>query len=113
MPAFPFSVSVAAGATAFPLTNWQFRFPPKAGLLEVMVRTTAPGVVYNLTTGPESIVQAESPVQSGGTAGVTPARLSTEPITDLVEPGQETVLSVRNTTAGALTVDGIAILTYK
>lgn len=112
MPVFTVSESVAAGATVNLLRNWQFRFPPVKSLLEIMIRTTAVGVVMNLTTGPESIVQAESVVQSGGTAGVTPSRLNTEPIVDRVDPGEECVLNVRNTTAGALTVDMIAIMTY-
>lgn len=112
MPQFNFSQSIAAGGTALPLSTWQFRFPPKPSLLELMVNATATGVVLNLTTGAESIVQAESPVAAGGTAGVLPARLSTEPIVDKVEPGEEIVLTLRNTTAGAITVNGVAILTY-
>lgn len=112
MPQFNFSVSVAAGGTSLPLSAWQFRFPPKPSLLELLVNTTAVGVVMNLTTGAESIVQAESPVSAGGTAGVLPSRLNTEPIVDKVEPGEEIVLTLRNTTAGALTVSGVAVLTY-
>lgn len=112
MPQFNFSTSIAAGGTALPLASWQFRFPPKASLLELMVNSTAVGIVMNLTTGAESIVQAESPVAAGGTAGVLPARLATEPIVDKVDPGEEIVLTLRNTTAGAITVNGVAILTY-
>lgn len=112
MPQFNFSTSIAAGGTATPLQSWQFRFPPQKALLELMLNATGAGVVMNLTTGAESIVQAESPVAAGGTAGVLPARLSTEPIVDKVDPGEEIVLSLRNTTAGALTVNGVAILTY-
>lgn len=112
MPQFNFSAAIAAGATSLPLASWQFRFPPKASLLELMVNATAAGVVMNLTTGAESIVQAESPVAAGGTAGVLPARLATEPIVDKVDPGEEIVLSLRNTSGGAITVNGVAILTY-
>lgn len=113
MPYFPFSQSIAAAATALPLSTWSYRFPPKLSLFELMLNATATGIVMNLTTGAESIVQADSPVSAGGTAGVLPARLSTEPIVDMVNPGEELVLSLRNTTAGALTVNGVAILTYK
>lgn len=112
MPQFNFSQSIAAGGTSLPLASWQFRFPPKSSLLELMVNATAVGVVMNLTTGAESIVQAESPVPAGGTAGVLPARLNTEPIVDKVDPGEEVVLTLRNTTAGPITVNGVAILTY-
>lgn len=113
MPQFNFVVTaLAAGATALPLGTWQFRFPPKPSLLELMLNATAVGVVMNLTTGAESIVQAESPVQAGGTAGVLPSRLNCEPIVDKVEPGEEIVLTLRNTSGGAITINGVAILTY-
>lgn len=112
MPQFNASTSVAAGGTATPLSSWQFRFPPKASLLELFVNASAVGCVMNLTTGAESIVQAESVVSGGGTAGVLPARLGTEPIVDKVDAGEEIVLTVRNPTGGAITVNVVAILTY-
>jgi hypothetical protein len=112
VPQFNFTASIAGGGTSLPLAVWQFRFPPKSSLLELMVNATAVGVVMNLTTGAESIVQAESPVAAGGVAGVLPARLNVEPIVDKVDPGEEIVLSLRNTTGGAITVNGLAILTY-
>lgn len=112
MPMFTFSVAIAAGATATPLSTWQYRFPPKAALLEVLCNATGTGIVQNLTTGPESIVQAESVVSGGGVAGTLPARLGTEPIVDRVDAGEEIVHTFRNTSAGALTVNGVAILTY-
>lgn len=112
MPLFTFSTSVAAGATATPLSSWQYRFPPKKSLLELMLNATAAGVVMNLTTGAESIVQSDSPVSGGGTAGTLPARLNNEPVVDKVDPGEEIVLSVRNTTAGAITVNGVVVITY-
>jgi len=113
MPYFPFTTSIAAGATALPLATWSYRFPPKNALFELMVNATAVGVVSNLTTGAESIVQADSPVSAGGTAGVLPARLSVEPIVDMVAPGEELVLALRNTSGAAVTVNGLAIITYK
>lgn len=112
MPQFNTSVAVAAGATATPLSTWQFRFPPKAALLELLINASAIGCVMNLTTGAESIVQAESTVSGGGAAGVLPARLGTEPIVDKVDAGEEIVLTVRNPTGGAITVNVVAVMTY-
>jgi hypothetical protein len=112
VPQFNFSSSVAAGATATPLATWQFRFPPKPALLELLVNGSAAGLVMNLTTGAESIVQAESPVSGGGTAGTLPARLNTEPIVDKVDPGEEIVLTIRNPTGGAITANGVVVMTY-
>lgn len=113
MPLRTFTQSVAAGATYLPLADWAFRFPPAKSLLEVLVNAGAVGCVMNLTTGAESIVQSESPVSAGGTTGVIPARLNAEPIMDTVDPGEEIVLIVRNTSGGAVVVNGVAILTYK
>jgi len=113
MPMFTFVTAIAAGATAQPLSSWNYRFPPKNALFELLINTTATGIVANVTTGPESIVQSESPVSAGGTAGVLPARLNVEPIVDMVNQGEELVLNLRNTTAGSLTVNGVAIITYK
>jgi len=112
MPQFNFTTAIVAGATSTPLASWQFRFPPKASLLELMVNGSATGLVMNLTTGAESIVQAESAVSGGGTAGTLPARLNTEPIVDKVDPGEEIVLTIRNPTGGTITANGVAILTY-
>lgn len=112
MPQFNFSVTVAAGGTSLPLSTWQFRFPPKPSLLELMVNAAAVGVVMNLTTGAESIVQAESPVAAGGVAGVLPSRLNNEPIVDKVDPGEEIVLTLRNTTGAGVVCNGVCILTY-
>jgi len=113
MPLFTFTSSVAAGGTYLPLNNWQFRQPARKAILEIMTNATAVGCVQNLTTGAESIIQAECPVQAGGTAGVIPARLAAEPAVDMVDPGDEIVLTVRNTSGAAVTVNGVAILTYK
>lgn len=117
MPMFNFTSAVLAGATYTPFTPagapaWQYRQPARKALLEVMINATAVGVVWGLTTGSESIVQAECPVSAGGTAGVLPARLNTEPAVDEVEAGDELVIIARNTTAGTITVNGVAVLTY-
>lgn len=117
MPQFPFSAAVTTGATYTPFTPtgapaWQYRQPARKALLEVMINATAAGVVWGLTTGSESIVQAESPVSAGGTAGVLPSRLNNEPAVDEVEPGDELVIICRNTTGNTITVNGVATLTY-
>jgi hypothetical protein len=113
MPMFPFTAVVGGGATYLPLSTWQFRQPARKAILEIFVNATAVGCVQNLTSGAESIVQAESPVSAGAAAGVIPARLTTEPAVDMVDPGDELVLTVRNTTGGNITVNGLAVLTYQ
>lgn len=119
MAYFSVSLSIGAGATADLLnttsgiiTPWKYRRVPYDGLVEVMLRTTAVGVNYRITSGSDEIVQT-SPVQSGGTAGVTPSRLNTEPVTFDVKMGDELSVLVTNTTAGALTTDASFELTRK
>lgn len=110
MPAFTFSQSIAAGATFDPLDNWQYRYAPYRALMEVFHRATAVGIVVTITTGSDT-VQEESPVSGGGTAGTLPSRLNIEPVTDKVDAGDLLKVRYRNTTAGAVTVDGQIALT--
>lgn len=108
MPSLSFSRSVAAGATDFPLSAlaWAFEQLPYPAAVRVLLRTTATGVLAKIRTGSEE-VQDETPVQAGGTAGVTPSPLNTT-ATEFVAPaGDRLALAIRNTTAGALTVDGL------
>jgi len=111
MPAFGGSVSVGAGATVdlLNLTSgilrpWKYNRAPYNGMVELMLRTTAINVNYQVTSGSDEIVQT-TPVQSGGVAGVTPSRLNTEPVSFVTQQGDVISVVVTNTTAGALTVD--------
>lgn len=113
MPQQNFVSTIAAGTTAFPLSTWQYRFPPKSALISLILNATATGVVMNLTTGSESIVQSESPVSAGGTLGVLPSAFTQNPIVDSVDAGEEIVLTLRNTSGAPITVNGIVEMTYK
>jgi len=108
MPSLSFSRSIAAGATDFPLSAlaWAFEQLPYPAAVRVLLRTTATGVVAKIRTGSEE-VQDETPVQSGGTAGVTPSPLNTQPTEFVAPAGDRLAIALRNTTAGALTVDGL------
>jgi len=110
MPAFRFTSSVAAGATYFPLDNWQYQYAPYKALIEIFDNATAVGMVLVVTTGSDTVME-ECPVSAGGTAGVLPARLNSEPITDKVDPGDLIKLKYRNTTGGAVTVNGLILIT--
>lgn len=113
MPQYNFSVSVPPNSSVSPLNTWQYRFPPKSALISLILNAAATGLVMNLTTGAESIVQADSVVSAGGTAGVLPSSFNQNPIVDQVDAGEEIVLTVRNTTAGAVICNGIIEMTYK
>lgn len=106
MPSFIFSNSVAAGATDTPLTGWQYVYLPWPAEVTVMARSTAIDMVQTYTSGSETIVE-ESPVQAGGTAGTTPSPLNTPVQGWQAAAGDLLKLSFRNTSVGAITVDGI------
>ncbi len=106
MPSFIFTQSVAAGATFNPLVGWQYQYLPWPAEITVMSRAAAVGMVQVYTSGSETIVE-ESPVQAGGTSGVTPSPLNTPVQGWHAAAGDLLKLNFRNTTAGAVVVDGI------
>ncbi len=106
MPSFSFTENVAAGATFEPLTGWQYARLPFAAEITVLARAVAVGVVNTYTSGAETIVE-ESPVQSGGTAGVIPSPLNT-PVQGWMGAAFDLLkLRYRNTSGAAINVDGI------
>lgn len=109
---FPWSQSIAAGATFNPLADWQYETPEGNGVIQVYERATAVGLVSAITASGENIKQ-EGPVQAGGTAGTLPAFNTTTPWEGAVKKGQKLRVAYRNPTAGAITVDGQIILTMK
>src|SRR5262249_47921784 len=54
-------------------------------------------------------IQERSPVQGGGTAGVTPSELNTPAIAFQGAAGDRLKMVIDNTTAGTPTVDGVII----
>ncbi len=106
MPSFIYTQSVAAGATFQPLAGWQYQYLPWPAEITVMSRATAVGMTQVYTSGSETIVE-ESPVQAGGTTGVTPSPLNTPVQGWHAAAGDLLKLTFRNTTAGAVIIDGI------
>ena len=106
MPSFIYSQSIAAGATFRPLDGWQYQYLPWPAEVSVMSRAVAIDVVQTYTSGSETIVE-ESPVQAGGTAGVTPSPLNTPVQGWHAAAGDLLKLTFRNTSGAANTVDGI------
>jgi hypothetical protein len=112
MPQKSFSTSIATGAiNANVLSGWQYEYLPWPARLKLLLRTPNPttaGALHQATifSGSETI-QEESPVQAGGTAGVTPSELNTPPIVWDAPAGDRIKVQVRSTDSAALTVDGI------
>ncbi len=106
MPSFTFSQSIAAGAIFNPLEGWQYQYLPWPAEITVLARATVVALVAVYTSGSETIVE-ESPVQAGGTAGVIPSPLNTPVQGWHAAAGDLLKLRYRNTSGGAITVDGI------
>lgn len=110
MPQLPFSSSLAANQLGLnPVSGWQYEYLlawPASVLL--MMRATATGVNATVYSGSETI-QERAPVQAGGTAGTTPSELNTAPVSWIAAQGDRLKVLLDNTTAGAITVDGLII----
>jgi hypothetical protein len=116
MAFFSFSRSVATGATDTPLevtgNTWKYQRVPYDCMVEVIHRATVTGVLVTINSGSDE-VQQESPISSGGTAGVLTGRLNVEPITFSAKAGDTITLRYRNTNAGTANIDGTIELTRK
>lgn len=102
---FDFTFLIPAAGSFNPLETWQYETPDRDVMVEVIDRATAVGLRRAITSGGETIKQ-ESNVQAGGTAGVTPARLNTEPATGKGKAHLKLRLPYTNPTGGGITIDG-------
>lgn len=106
MPDFMFSQALTANQQAFrPLQNWRFRRLPYRALVTVLTRATGTSARLTILSGTTEIVQ-RSPIQGGGTAGVTPSPLNTPVIQFFADPGDEIDLAIDETGGLTPTVDG-------
>lgn len=107
MPQFPYSQALTANQLGFdPLTSWQYRYIPWDGYVQLFVRATTNGVRLTVFSG-STTIQQRAPVQGGGTAGVTPSSLNTEPIEWIASAGDLILLQHDEVLAGTPTVDGL------
>ena len=110
MPSFTFSSALVANGTFRPLDGWQYEYLPYPAEIQVLARATGASVVNTYTSGSETVVE-ESPVQSGGTAGVIPSPLNTPVQGWIGAAGDRLKLNYRETGGLTPTVDGIIELT--
>lgn len=106
MPELKFSTAMTANQVALrPLQFWRYRRLPYRAQVTVLLRATTVGVRYSILTGTQEIVQ-RSPVQGGGTAGVTPVPQVSPVDQFMAQPGDEIDLALDEVAAGTPTVDG-------
>ena len=106
MPSFYFSTLMTANGVAEPLTGWQYIYLPWPAEVQVLMRSTLANVVQTISSGSETIVE-ESPVQAGGTIGVTPSALGTPVVGWHAAAGDLLKIRLRETAAGTPTIDGV------
>jgi hypothetical protein len=106
MPSFPYTQSIAAGATFNPLTGTNYQYPPRPGIVKIIHNATAVGLVATILSGSDELMQ-EGPVPAGGVAGTIPSEFAVSPIVDQVAAGDLQSIRYRNPTGGAITVNGI------
>ena len=105
MPDFFASTAMTANQSDVrPLANWQFRRLPYRAQVTVLTRATTVGVRQTIFAGSQTIVQ-RSPVQGGGTAGVTPSPLNTPVVQFIGDGGDEIIVSLDEVLAGTPTFD--------
>lgn len=114
MPALTFSQALTASQLGFnPLNGWQFEYVPAAyvngAICKLLTRATNNNTRLTIFSG-STAVQERSPIQGGGTAGVTPSELNTSPVTWMAMPGDRLKLSIDEVAATTPTVDGIIYL---
>jgi hypothetical protein len=112
MPQFPFSQALTANQKGYdPLSTWQYRYLPWRAHVRLFLRTTgaAGNVQATVYSGSETI-QQRSPMQVGGTAGVTPSELNTQPIEWVAGAGDVLLMQIDETAGATPTVDGLIII---
>jgi hypothetical protein len=109
MPQFPWSTAMTANQLGLnPLSGWQYEYLPWPGQIIILVRSTTGGTRITVYSGSETI-QERSPIQGGGTAGVTPSELNTPAIAFMGAAGDRLKLAIDEVLGGTPTVDGIII----
>src|SRR5229473_6154599 len=110
MPQFTWSTAMTANQLGLnPLSGWQYEYVPWPAQVVLIMRSTTTGNRVTIFSGSETI-QERTPVQGGGTAGVTPSELNTTPIYFMAPGGDRLKLVIDEVGGLTPTVDGVVIL---
>jgi len=110
MPQLVWSTAMTANQLGLnPLSGWQYEFLPWPAHVILLVRSTTTGNRMTVYSGSETI-QERSPMQGGGTAGVTPSELNTPAISFIGAAGDRLKLAIDEVAGGTPTVDGVVIV---
>lgn len=111
MPSLTISQAMTANQQGYnPLTGWQYEFVPmawrKGAYVKLYARGTTAGIRTTIFSGSQTI-QQRSPVQGGGTAGVTPTGFTTNPVDFVAMPGDRLITTFDETLGGTPTLDAV------
>lgn len=110
MPQLTFSQALTANQLGYnPLAGWQFEYLPWPAVVKLLVRATGVSARITVYTGSQTI-QERSPVQAGGTIGVTPNDFTTAPTTFVGAAGDRLKLAIDEVAAATPTIDGVCIV---
>lgn len=110
MPQLVFSTLFTASQLGVnPLSGWQYEFLPWPAQVILLARSTTTGNRMTVYSGSETI-QERSPVQAGGTIGVTPSELNTPAVSWIGAAGDRLKLLIDEVLGGTPTVDGLIIV---
>lgn len=110
MPQFNWSTAMTANQLGLnPLAGWQYEYLPWPAQVIILLRSTTTGARVTVYSGSETI-QERTPVQGGGTAGVTPSELNTPAISFQAAAADRLKLVIDEVSAGTPTIDGIIIV---
>jgi len=109
MPEFTFSQAMTANQLGFnPLSGWLYEYLPWPAQILLLIRSTTTGNRVTIFSGSENI-RERTPVQGGGTAGVTPSELNTPATSFQAAGGDRLKLVIDEVAGGTPTIDGIII----
>lgn len=109
MPQLPFSQAMTPNQLGFnPVSGWQYEYLPWPAQVIILLRSTDVNLRATVYTGSETI-QERAPIQSGGTAGVTPSELNTPAVSFIAAAGDRLKIVIDNVAATTPTVDGLII----
>lgn len=109
MPTIRNSTSLAAGGTFLPFQGNQYEYLPFNARIQIAQIASAAGVLSTVFSGSD-VLQQNSPVTNKGATGVVinPDDFILE---DIAMAGDRISVTMNNPTAGAITVEAVAIIT--
>jgi hypothetical protein len=94
-----------------PLSGWQYEYVPfpTGAAVKLIIRSTTTGTRLTIYSG-SGTIQERSPIQGGGSIGVTPSELNTAAQVWMAAPGDRLKLVIDEVAGGTPTVDGIIVI---